>query len=181
MNLFEATEFSIADIDYLINYGQEESLRLEFKASEALGEQDSKKKEIAKDISAFANSAGGIIIYGIEEKDHKAYSKSFINGRKFTKEWIEQVINLNIARRIEGIQIYPIRNNGNIEETIYLIRIPESNNGPHMSPDDRFYRRYNFQILRMEEFEIRRAYITAPYQKADFFGLESSFSQCTFV
>ena len=45
----------------------EESLTLEYKAAEALDRNETKKKEITKDVSAMANSAGGILIYGISE------------------------------------------------------------------------------------------------------------------
>ena len=42
----------------------------------ALSKDDKKKAEIAKDVSAFANSDGGIILYGIEEQEHKAHALS---------------------------------------------------------------------------------------------------------
>ncbi len=45
----------------------QESLNLEFKGSAALSKDDSKKTDISKDISAFANSAGGDIIYAVLE------------------------------------------------------------------------------------------------------------------
>ena len=45
----------------------EESLTLEYKSAEALDRNETKKKEITKDVSAMANSAGGIIVYGISE------------------------------------------------------------------------------------------------------------------
>ena len=45
----------------------EESLTLEYKAAEGLGKTDYQKKEITKDVSAMANAAGGLLIYGISE------------------------------------------------------------------------------------------------------------------
>lgn len=50
----------------LINNGIEENLHLEYKSSSSLERTEGKKKEISKDISAFANSDGGTIIYGIK-------------------------------------------------------------------------------------------------------------------
>ena len=41
-----------------------------------MSKDDKKKAEIAKDVSAFANSDGGIILYGIEEQEHKAHALS---------------------------------------------------------------------------------------------------------
>ena len=110
-------------INDLIVANAEESLNLEFKSSEAIKD----KKELGKDISAFANSAGGIIIYGILEKNHVADSTSFIDGNQFTKEQLEQVINGRIFPKIDGLNIYPIRFGGAIEKSIYVVEIPESN------------------------------------------------------
>lgn len=36
------------------------------------------------------------IVYGIQEKDHKASHLTFIDGTEFTKEWLELVINNGI-------------------------------------------------------------------------------------
>lgn len=47
----------------------EENLQLDYTGAGSLALTDGKKKEIAKDISAFANSNGGMVIYGIREFD----------------------------------------------------------------------------------------------------------------
>lgn len=155
-DFFEKEEYSEADINQLINDSIEESLYLEFKAADALGTANGKKKEIAKDVSAFANSDGGILIYGISEDDHVANELSFIDGNEFTKEWLEQIINGNIQRKIEGIRVFPIRFDNEIEKTIYVVKIPASSLAPHMSSKEkRYYRRYNFEVLQMEEYEVR--------------------------
>jgi len=152
-NFYNKNSYLIEDIDSLIKNEVEENLYLDYKRSEAL----TNKKEIAKDVSAFANSAGGLIIYGIEEGNHKPLKYSFIDGNKITKEWLEQIINSNIQRRINNIEIFPIRYNGEVEKTIYVVKIPESFNAPHLS-NDKFYRRYNFESIPMLEYEIRNLY-----------------------
>lgn len=119
------------------------------------------KKEVAKDVSAFANSDGGIIIYGITEQNHKADSFSFIDGDIYSKEWLEQVINSYIQRSIPDLMIYPIRKDGDIKQSIYVVKIPSSPEAPHMITKDkenRFYRRHNFQSVVMEEYEVRSCY-----------------------
>ena len=155
MDFFEKTEYSIDDITALIDNEAEESVHLDFKAAGSLSRDDKKKVEIAKDVSAFANSDGGIIVYGIEERDHKAYALSYIDGNTYTKEWLEQVIQDNIQRRIEGLEIFPIRENGDITKSIYIVKIPRSSNTPHMSADKCYYKRNNFRSVKMEEYEVR--------------------------
>ena len=102
-DFFEKEEYTERDILSLIEGRVEESINLDFKSSDSIGSEPSKKKELSKDISSFANSAGGVIIYGIQENNHVAESLSFIDGNIFTKEWIEQVIHSNIQRKIDGI------------------------------------------------------------------------------
>jgi len=146
------------DINQLISLGVEESIHLDYKRAESLGLSDRKKAEIAKDISAFANSDGGFIIYGIKEDNHIADSLSFIDGNEFTKEWIEQVIQTRIQRKIEDLRIIPVRFDSDIKKSVYVINIPASPLAPHMTSDKKFYRRYNFESVQMEEYEIRNLY-----------------------
>ena len=57
----------IEDINNFISNKIEENLNLDYKASDALQRNDKKTNEISKDVSAFANSDGGLIIYGIKD------------------------------------------------------------------------------------------------------------------
>lgn len=155
MEFFNKTDYNIEDVNSLIENEAEESVYLDFKASGSLSKEPKKKEEIAKDVSAFANSDGGIIVYGIEENDHKASSLSFVDGHIYTKEWLEQIIQDNIQRRIDDLRIYPIRLDGDISKTIYVVKIPRSNNAPHMSADKCYYKRNNFRSVKMEEYEVR--------------------------
>ena len=159
MNDFISKEdYSEADIYALIKNEAEESTYLEFKASGALGKTDKIKSEISKDVSAFANSDGGIIIYGIEENNHKADKVSFINGNIFTKEWLAQIISAKIYRIIDDVKIYPIRFNGEIEKSIYIVKIPVSARAPHQASDKRYYKRRGSLSEPIEEYEVRDLY-----------------------
>ena len=154
MDFYSQKSYSITDIEKLIENEVEENIHLDYKRAEALGKDDKKKGEITKDISAFANSDGGIIIYGLEEKDHKPIALSPIDGEKFTKEWLDQICS-NIQQHIRNVEIFPIRINGEIGKSIYVVRIPRSNNAPHMATDHKYYKRNNFQSVAMEEYEVR--------------------------
>lgn len=154
MDFFEKEDYNIDDIIALIDNDAEESVHLDFKAAGSLSKDDKKKAEIAKDVSAFANSDGGIIVYGIEEQEHKAHALSYIDGNTYTKEWLEQVIQDNIQRRIKGLEIFPIRDN-DVTKSIYIVKIPRSSNTPHMSADKCYYKRNNFRSVKMEEYEVR--------------------------
>lgn len=161
----DLSEYTSADIQSLIDNSVEESIHLDFKAAAALDKSEKKKDEIAKDVSSFANSDGGVIVYGILEKEHCADSLSFVDGNIFTKEWLEQVLNSKINKRIVGIQIFPVRFDDKISQTVYVVKIPCSDNVPHMSSDRRYYRRYNFVSVPMEEYEVRDAILRVKKSK----------------
>lgn len=142
----------------LIIGGIEESLTLEYKSAEALDRNDAKKKEITKDVSAMANSAGGVIIYGIREnsetdKRHLPEKITPIDRTKFPREWIEQIIQA-IRPRIDGIVIHSVNLASSETDVAYIIEIPQSNTA-HQASDHRYYKRFNFQAVPMEDYEVR--------------------------
>ena len=156
MSFIDLKEYSQADIQSLIDNNVEESVHLDFKAAPALDKSERKKEEISKDVSSFANSDGGIIVYGISEnKEHCADAFSFVDGNEFTKEWLEQVINSKINQRIDGIEIFSFRFENSIAKTVFVVKIPRSSSAPHMCSDHRYYRRFNFSSVPMEEYEVR--------------------------
>lgn len=136
----------------------EESLTLDYKAAGALDNTDKKKKEVTKDVSAMANSAGGVIIYGIREHDHKdkrhiPAAIDPVNRLAFSKERLEQVIN-NIRPRIEGVVIHPITFSSNSTDVVYVVEVPQSMTA-HQAIDYRYYKRYNFESVPMDDYEVR--------------------------
>ena len=136
----------------------EESLTLDYKAAEALSRSDKKKTEITKDVAAMANSAGGMIIYGLKEyiesdKEHLAEHIDPVDRRNYPKEWLEQVIN-NIRPRIDNVIIHSISVSSDPNHVAYVIEIPQSNTA-HQATDHRYYKRFNFMSQSMEDYEIR--------------------------
>ncbi len=149
--------YTLKDIQNFIATKAEETTYLEFKAAGGLSTMPSVKDEITRDVSSFANSDGGLIIYGLMEANHIADSLDFVDGKVYTKEWLEQIIG-RIQRKIQGVAIYPIRVNNNFKKSIYVVEIPRSVDAPHRAADGKFYRRSNFVRTIMEEYEIRDMY-----------------------
>ena len=156
MDFYNKEEYSIEDIEQLIENEVEENIHLDYKAAGALEKNEKKRNEITKDVSAFANSDGGIIIYGISEENHKPTYITPIDGNQYTKEWLENVI-LLIQPRVEGVVIFPIRND-NLANTLYVVKIPRSTLAPHMANDKRYYKRFNFSSVPMEDYEVKDLY-----------------------
>ncbi len=154
MDLMNLDDFTAETLQYLIENEVEENLHLDYKAGKALKKDDKGKNEITKDISAFANSDGGIIIYGIAEENHKPAELAPFDGNDYSKERLDQII-ANIQPSIKGVTIFPIRLGGDVSQSVYVVKIPRSSNAPHMATDHRYYKRNNFQSVAMEDYEVR--------------------------
>ena len=142
------------DLENLIKNKIEEGSELEYKSSGALEKSDKAKSEIAKDVSAMANAVGGLIIYGIKESGHVPREITPIDRNKFSKEWLEQVINSGIGPKIEGLKIISISlddKNG----VAYIVEVPQGNTAHQNSVDCKYYRRYNFEAVPMKDYEVR--------------------------
>ena len=141
------------DLEKLILEGISESLTLEYKASPALAKDSKSRDELCKDVSAFANSAGGQIVFGMLEDQHVPATLDEGADPEITKEWIEQVIDSRVQPRIEGLIITPIQ----LAKSFgFVLTIPQATSrAPHQSPDKKYYKRQNFQSVPMEDYEIR--------------------------
>jgi schlafen family protein len=152
------TTWNQTELQRYINDGVEESLTLDYKAGDALGTSDGKKKEITKDVSAMANSAGGTIIYGIKEyneDDKKHLPEKFapVDRTQFSKEWLQQIIN-SIQPHIDGVIIHSVNLSTGFTDVAYVVEIPQSTTA-HQARDKKYYKRFNFLSEAMEHYEIR--------------------------
>jgi predicted HTH transcriptional regulator len=153
-------EWDEQDLLQLIAVKVQESIALDYKACDSLKRDDeNSKNNVSKDVSAFANSAGGTIVYGMREDVTKTFPSGLDAGydqslaKPITKEWLENIITSRIQRRIDGVIINPVRlTNGNL---VYVVYVPQSNRAAHMASDKKFYKRHNFKSEPMEEYEVR--------------------------
>lgn len=157
----------------LVSGQVQESLSLDYKRAQSLGPTEGRRKEITKDVSAMANSAGGVIIYGIaefESGDRKHYPERIdpVSLRDTSREWLEQVIN-TIQPRIVGIEITAVPVAGAPDSVVFVVDIPRSSTA-HQATDHRYYKRFNFLSLPMEDYEVRDVMnrLTVPVIELDF-------------
>jgi hypothetical protein len=146
---------SLAEIESLVRNQIPESIHLDYKASPALVPK--KGSEIAKDVSALANSDGGLLIYGVEEDNASHLPVKIDSGvdPKWNREWLEQIINSNINPRIEGIEIRQFAlPSGN---SVICVHVSKSFRGPHQASDNKYYKRFNFSSFPMEHYEVEDA------------------------
>jgi hypothetical protein len=145
-----------ADLQRLVDEALEESLTLDYKASPALTRDGKGPDELCKDVTALANSAGGQLVYGVEEdKVTKKPSQvdEGVTDAKITREWIDQILNSRVQPRMNGVQTARIdMGNGQFG---YVISVPQTQTGPHQAPDGKYYKRFDLQSVPMHDYEIR--------------------------
>jgi hypothetical protein len=143
-----------------------ESIFLDYKR-ELNFDTNKEKIELAKDVSSFANTKGGCLIYGIDEdRTHEDYApipnklcrKEIINKALID---IENIIGTIITPPLPSLRIREINLSHDPEKVIYLIWHPESWFAPHMISGykhGRYYKRGNFKAEPMQEYEIESKY-----------------------
>lgn len=145
------------DVEVFISRKIEENLNLDYKDIRAYHDFD----ELSKDVSAFANSEGGLILLGISQervtekrKIIKIFPKEITWGNgSLSKEKLEDNLISKIRPRVD-FRIFPIREGNGTTKVIFLIDIPQSATPPHMASDNRYYKRLNFRRVPMEHYEV---------------------------
>jgi len=158
-------QLTYEDIEALTSSGEPESIMLDYKKMISGSERD--KAELAKDICAFANSQGGYLVIGVEERHgkpvHPPCGTEPLLERQKAEEWVEQVANSNIAQRvITDVRSIAVPNS---ELCIIVVHVPMSTRMPHMvtsQRDNRYYRRifkrHQYESLPAEEYEVREMF-----------------------
>jgi hypothetical protein len=144
---------TLKEIKALIDDGIQESLHLDYKEARAVGKTSKQKADFGKDVSAFANSDGGVLIYGIQEKGHLPVAITGIDHSQYTREFIEQTIRTNISQPTPNFTVVQIPIDK--KESVYSVMVEKSYGTPHQCKEDKkFYRRHNFESVPMESYEI---------------------------
>jgi len=76
-----------------------------------------------------------------------------VNRAELPREWLEQVIN-SIRPRIDGLIIHSVQLSSGADDVVYVVEIPQSNTA-HQANNHRYYKRFNFQAVPMEDYELR--------------------------
>ncbi|MEP7352419.1 MAG: ATP-binding protein [Acidobacteriota bacterium] len=153
---------TFSDVEQLIAAKIPEDLHLDYKSGRPTNPNQF-KDDIAKDVSAFANSDGGSIIIGVRELDDLPSEIDGVDVAKFSRESLGQVIASKVRPPVPGLRVSTLT--GSNGTTVLVVNVPKSEQAPHQGPDHKYYRRYEYhnQPLAHHEIEdLRRRQIAVP-------------------
>ncbi|HZY37117.1 MAG TPA: ATP-binding protein [Mucilaginibacter sp.] len=157
----DVDHISLQEIQQLVTSKISEGPQLEFKLTPAL-QQSSEKKEFLGDVSAFANSSGGTIFYGIREDKGKAVAVEgfpcfdndalILKVTSIIRDGLEPILSI----RDFSIQILNLENN----RVVMIIHVAQSPGRPHSIAYDhsgKYFGRGPAGKYQMKDSEIRIA------------------------
>lgn len=123
---------------------------------------DSCKKNLGKGLSGFANSAGGLLVFGIKEEDGKFCLDPITAVRGFDQRIQENISRLT-SYNVPNVLSKIIYENETDKNGYVLVLIPRSDLAPHQLVEDRkYYRRSGESFKPMEHFELENMFGRAP-------------------
>lgn len=159
------------DIGRLISNKVPESITLEYK-EQGPDPSDAGKKEFLADLTALANTNGGLLIFGIKEAKEDGKNAGYpeeVTGIKDPqtggqviveqlKQFLDSIIRDNLAPRLPGIDYAAVQYDP--DRLVFIIDVPRSLQAPHMiiyKNDSKFFKRTNTGKYQMDVREIREA------------------------
>lgn len=154
------------EIKSLVKEQVQEHTNLEYKR-EIKFSNDAEKKELLADVCSFANSNGGVILYGIEEeKDSNEKNTGIpkqITGLKLNIDETTRSLDESIRRSIEPVLIGVNINSIEIDnKTVLTIFIPQSSSSPHrvkFKGSNKFWKRANTNRYEIPIEELRQDFL----------------------
>jgi len=150
------------DLKALIDNRALEGKTIEYKKELTIN-SDPDKKEFLADVTSFANSSGGDLIFGIEQNNQTGAPK-LLNGIEVDnvdkeKTRLDNIIRDGVEPRMLGINIKPILLSNS--KYAIVVHIPKSWNGPHRviyGGHAKFYARNSSGKYEMDVDELRVAF-----------------------
>lgn len=159
----DLTTANEAHLRAIVEARQSENTHLEFKRDvpgrDARGIQD-----LLADVSAFANSSGGDLLYGIDEDGEGQAAALVPQAGNMDDEArrVQNVLMNNIEPRLPGLQVMAVLVAGGF---VLAIRVPQSWGGPHrVKTNNAFYVRENGRKRPLDVPEIRGLFLRSEQQ-----------------
>ena len=116
-------------IESLVGNAIEEEFDLDFKR-DLYERNDQKKRDLAGDVAAMANTAGGVILLGVEDQDGRATAAPGVDlSDEETRRMLQVVASLVAPMPVFDINLVPQADS--TTRGYYVIAVPRSPSAPH--------------------------------------------------
>ena len=165
MELFNKplNQVKLEDIQTIFQDKVPESRTLDYKL-EIHPMTDGGNKEFLKDVSAFANTMGGYLIYGIKEEEGIPIGIEGVHVDDFDKLKLhfENLLRTGVDPAIRGTDFQTVDIEG--IKKIVIIKVPRSISRPHVvriKNHFRFYGRNSASVYPLEVDDLKRAFLAS--------------------
>lgn len=162
------SQVNAALLDELVTNAVAESRVLDYK-ERLPGDSDADKRELLGDVTAFANTAGGDLIYGVKERRKGGATGEpeavvGLPGILLDEEIrrLDAILRTGMDPRIPGLVLHPVLRD--TDPPCLVIRIPRSPHGIHMvtyKGSSRFYGRGAAGRFELDWGQIRNGFLQA--------------------
>lgn len=104
---------------------------------QALPPKDEKKlREFAKDVASFANSRGGMLVYGVDERDeHAVHPPIGVDNGERARQRLRALAAQRIRPPVAGLQVVAFDGDAG-QPGLLVVAVPASPDAPHVIGDD---------------------------------------------
>jgi hypothetical protein len=160
-NLLAITQ---AHIEQLVTDQTREGPHLDFKRDFPTTWNEAAKHEFLADTTAFANSGGGDLVFGIQEDGRAQASavvpQTILNPDQEIRRLQDFLLNL-AEPRLPGVKTHPVQVSvGEIDGYVIVVRIPQSWAGPHrVKTNQHFFIRDGLRKRQLDVPELRSLFL----------------------
>ena len=114
--------------------------RWEWKGADLLGPKRGELRTyLGKQVSAFANSGGGFLVLGLNDKTKQIEPCEQQVGRQPMKDYLATIVEQSVEPPIQRFTVHRIPMTANPSESVFVVAIQNSPAAPHQSKDARVY------------------------------------------